>query len=140
VNYLSRLLIIIVGYVVSCAVAGLLLSMAWATQENAVDGGTLYRILARMVTFGGFAAAGSLLIIPVVGYAEYAAERRYAFYAVCGVLAGLLPGLIAEPAQLTSARGVAGLALFSGIGLAAATVYWLIAGRNAGFPKSAATG
>jgi len=82
VNYLSRLGIIVLAYIAACVVAGLLFSIAWATQENAIDGGTVYRIFARMFAFGGLAAAASLLILPAVGYAEYAAERRYAFYAV----------------------------------------------------------
>jgi len=132
VNYLSRLGIIVLAYIAACVVAGLLFSIAWSTQENPIDGGTVYRIFARMFAFGGLAAAASLLIIPAVGYAEYASERRYAFYAVYGALAGFLPGLIAAPDGLTSKEGLAGLALFSVVGLAAATVYWLIAGRSAG--------
>ena len=47
-------------------------------------------------------------------------------------------GLIAAPDSLTSREGLAGLALFSVVGLAAATVYWLIAGRSAGLRAIAA--
>ena len=61
-NYLSRLGIIVLAYIAACVVAGLLFSIAWATQENAIDGGTVYRIFARMFAFGGLAAAASLLI------------------------------------------------------------------------------
>ena len=136
-NYLVRLCIIILGFLASCAVGGLLISTAWATQENAIDGGTVYRIFARAIAFGGFAAAASLLVIPVIGYAEYAAERRFAFYAICGALAGSVPALITVPDSLTSKQGLTGFALFAAVGLVAGAVYWLIAGRSAGFPKSA---
>ena len=40
-NYLFRLCIIILGFLASCAIGGLLISTAWATQENVIDGGTV---------------------------------------------------------------------------------------------------
>ena len=139
-NYLARLGIIILGFVVSCAVAGLLISIGWAAQENGDAGATIYRIFARAIAFGGFTAAASLLVFPLIGYGEYVAERRFAFYAICGVLAGSVPALISVPDALTSKEGLTGLALYAAVGLVAGSIYWLIAGRGAGFPKSAATG
>ena len=53
VNYLSRLGIIILGYIAACVVAGLLFSIAWATQENAIDGGTVLSHLRAHVCFWG---------------------------------------------------------------------------------------
>jgi hypothetical protein len=55
------------------------------------------------------------------------------------MLAPLLPLAISEPAdQALTGDGLALLGIFVAIGLIAASVYWLIAGRNAGIPASAA--
>jgi hypothetical protein len=139
VVYLKRLAVIVIAYLASCAVAGLLLSLVWATQENDSTG-AIYRIFARAVAFGALTASASLLVTPVIAYAEYAKERRFSFYAICGILAVLLPLLISAPADLAlTGGGLALLVVFIAIGFVAATVYWLIAGRGAGIPAAAAT-
>jgi hypothetical protein len=137
VVYLKRLAVIVIACLASCAVAGLLLSLVWATQENDSTG-AIYRIFARAVAFGALTASAALLVTPVIAYAEYAKERRFAFYAICGMLTALLPLLISAPAdRALSADGLALLGIFVAIGLMAASVYWLIAGRGAGIPAAA---
>jgi hypothetical protein len=137
VVYLKRLAVIVIAYLASCAVAGLLLSLVWATQENDSTG-AIYRIFARAVAFGALTASAAMLVTPVIAYAEYAKVRRYGFYAICGMLAPLLPLLISEPAdRALTGDGLALLGIFVAIGLIAASVYWLIAGRGAGIPAAA---
>jgi hypothetical protein len=138
VVYLKRLAVIVIAYLASCAVAGFLFSLVWATQENDSTG-AIHRIFARTVAFGALTASAAMLVTPAIAYSEYAKERRYLFYAICGMLAPLLPLAISEPAdQALTGDGLALLGIFVAIGLIAASVYWLIAGRNAGIPASAA--
>ena len=131
---LARLLVVLVAYVVSCWVGGLVVSVLWATEETGAAGEIVYRIFARAIGFGMIVAGGSLPVIPAIAYAEYVRERRYAFYAVCGLLAGLLPVLVTAPPDsgLFSMDGVAVVTLACVTGLLAASAYWLIAGRSAG--------
>jgi hypothetical protein len=139
VVYLKRLAVIVFAYLAACAVAGFLFSLVWATQENDSTG-AIYRIFARAVAFGALTASAAMLITPVIAYAEYAKERRYVFYAICGMLAPLVPLAISEPAdRALTGDGLALLGIFVAIGLIAASLYWLIAGRGAGIPTGAAT-
>jgi hypothetical protein len=139
VFYLKRLAVIVIAHLASCAVAGLLLSLVWATQENDSTG-AIYRIFARAVAFGALTALSAVLVTPAIAYAEYAKQRRYAFYAICGMLAALLPPAISAPAdRALTGDGLVLLAIFAAIGLIAASLYWLIAGRGAGIPVAAAT-
>jgi hypothetical protein len=139
VRLLARLLVVLVAYVASCGVAGLFMSLLWATEETGAAGEIVYRIFARAIAFGTFVATGSLPVIAVIAYAEYVRERRYAFYAVCGLLAGLLPVLVTAPPDsgLFSMDGLAVVTLASVTGLLAASAYWLIAGRSAGMRAAA---
>jgi H+/Cl- antiporter ClcA len=141
VRLAARLLVVLVAYLASCGVAGLFMSLLWSTEETGAAGEIVYRIFARAIAFGMFVATGSLPVIAVIAYAEYMRERRYAFYAVCGLLAGLLPVLVTAPpdAGRFSMDGVVVLTLAGVTGLLAASAYWLIAGRNAGMSAMAMT-
>ena len=130
---MRRVALVFLGYLAACAVAGLAFPILWTMNKhgnfNAVGS---YHFFDGILLFGIFAAILGVVVIPAVAYAEYVQERRYAFYAVSGLLAGLLPLLAGPVGSLFSRDGVTLLAMLGGSGLLAATAYWLIAGRTAG--------
>jgi hypothetical protein len=131
---MGRLGRVLVAYLASCALASLALSALWAMEDTGSASEIVYRIFARAVWLPILVGPASLPVIVLIAYAEYARERRYLIYALCGLLAGVLPLVVTSPPDLRlfSPDNLFGLGMFGASGLLAATLYWLIAGRHAG--------
>src|SRR6516165_380118 len=131
---IGRLVVILIGFLASCLVGGMIVVGALLFPEfsdlgaGPVDEGTID------VLFGsGFALLPALVIVAIT---EAFYIRSALAYAVGGGLVGLACylGLVPFHPETLQFDGIVRrhLEIMTGAGIVAGVIYWLIAGRNAG--------
>jgi hypothetical protein len=133
---MRRPLRIATAYVGACLVSGLLLATIIVaklpdTSAREVLPG-LFGATIAMARVSGI--VGLLPSIVVIAILEWRAERRWIIYAVFGAILAIAASFIVSDAlaapRLLDMAAVAGGA--AALGIASASVYWWIAGRQAG--------
>ena len=137
----SRVLRILLGYVASCAVAGLvILAVALNELVDTVPAGSMRltepTAFIMAVTFLVILITAALPALLVIIYTERTATRSAAPYAAAGTVIGFaIVGISGLSRDLFSAPLMTSLGLgatFAISGAAAGLTYWAIAGRAAG--------
>jgi hypothetical protein len=135
---LGRIVMVFIGYGFACVAAALVstvgtLTPAWDDLASlGLQSATLWSIVGvAAVVIWGMALLPALLVIVL---AEGFALRSSVLYAVLGGALALgfgldFAGYIAEPGVARERE------VFAAAGIAGGFVYWLLAGRNAGFVK-----
>ncbi|WP_354139292.1 hypothetical protein [Bradyrhizobium sp. LB11.1] len=139
-SLIGRLIVIFIGFLVACFVAGMIVVGALLFPEfsdlgaGPVDQGTIDILLGFGFIFvSGFALVPAMLIAAIT---EALYIRSALAYAVGGGLVGLACylGLVPFHSDTLQFEGIVRrhLEIMTGAGIVAGFVYWLIAGRNAG--------
>jgi hypothetical protein len=133
VRALWRILVLIpLGFVLACFASGgfLVLAVIGAdgTTLTAYGGETLLLVLGTTAFVGGLAALPALVAIVA---AEIFAFRTVVFHVLAGAAIGLAAHLLGPVGQQPISG--AGAQLFLATGCVGGLVYWLVAGRSAGF-------
>ncbi|MGV7219566.1 hypothetical protein [Bradyrhizobium sp. UFLA05-112] len=137
---IGRLVVIFIGFLVSCLVGGMIVVAALLFPEfsdlgaGPVDEGTIDILLGFGFIFvSGFALLPAMVIVAIT---EAFYIRSALAYAVGGGLVGLACylGLIPFHPETLQFEGIVRrhLEIMTGAGIVAGVVYWMIAGRNAG--------
>src|SRR5690242_18709084 len=137
---IGRLVVILIGFLASCLVGGMIVVAALLFPEfsdlgaGPVDQGTIDVLLGFGFIFvSGFALLPAAVIVAVT---EALYIRSALAYAVGGGLVGLACylGLVPFDPDTFQFEGIVRrhLEIMTGAGIVAGAVYWLIAGRNAG--------
>src|SRR6516165_8791636 len=131
---IGRLVVILIGFLASCLVGGMIVVGALLFPEfsdlgaGPVDEGTIDVLLGF-----GFALLPALVIVAIT---EAFYIRSALAYAVGGGLVGLACylGLVPFHPETLTFEGIVRrhLEIMTGAGIVAGVVYWIIAGRNAG--------
>lgn len=133
---LGRIVMVFIGYGFACAAAALVtLAPAWDDLASlGLQSAALWSIVGvAAVVIWGMALLPALLVIVL---AESFALRSSVLYAVLGGALALALGFGLDFAGYIAAPGVAReREVFAAAGIAGGFVYWLFAGRNAGFVK-----
>lgn len=136
---MPRFLLILVAYIAASLAATLALGIGmWIDDggERSVSWGSAAAFLSRVSPI--VAGVAALTAVPAILYAEGYASRRYRYYALFGVVAGIAPysiGLLlfGASAFLEEWNVLARvISIFAAAGLVGGSVYWVIAGRRAG--------
>jgi len=135
---LRILLIVPIGFVAACVAAGAILVLAliggpdgWREQVHQDNDGLF-------VIFGGLAglAVAGFVAVPaviVILLAELFRWRSIFLYLAAGGLIGLSAGVL--PVETVDPQMRAENAMLAAAGLVGGFVYWLVAGRSAGFTR-----
>jgi hypothetical protein len=137
---IGRLVVILIGFLASCLVGGMIVVGALLFPEfsdlgaGPVDEGTIDILLGFGFIFvSGFALLPALVIVAVT---EALYIRSALAYAVGGGLVGLACylGLVPFHPETLQFDGIVRrhLEIMTGAGIVAGVVYWMIAGRSAG--------
>jgi hypothetical protein len=137
---IGRLVVILLGFLASCLVGGMIVAGALLFPEfsdlgtGPVDEGTIDILLGFGFIFvSGFALLPALVIVAIT---EAFYIRNALAYAVGGGLVGLACylGLVPFHPETLQFDGIVRrhLEIMTGAGIVAGVVYWMIAGRNAG--------
>jgi hypothetical protein len=137
---IGRLVVILIGFLASCFVGGMIVVMALLFPEfsdlgaGPVDEGTIDILLGfGFIFISGFALVPALVIVAIT---EAFYIRSALAYAVGGGLVGLACylGLVPFNPDSLQFEGIVRrhLEIMTGAGIVAGFVYWLIAGRTAG--------
>jgi hypothetical protein len=137
---IGRLVVILIGFLASCLVGGMIVVGALLFPEfsdlgaGPVDEGTIDILLGFGFIFvSGFALLPALVIVAVT---EALYIRSALAYAVGGGLVGLACylGLVPFHPETLQFNGIVRrhLEIMTGAGIVAGVVYWMIAGRSAG--------
>ena len=125
-------MLIPLGFVLACFSAGgfLVLAVIGVDESNFTDYGaeTFMLVFATTLLVGGVAALPALLAI---GIAEIFALRTIIFHLLVGGAIGLAAHLIGPVGEAPISGADA--QLFLATGCVGGLVYWLVAGRSAGF-------
>ena len=137
-----RIMMVILGYILACVAASTVLTIGTLTPEwDDLASQGLQSVAVWSVVVIGAAVIATLAMLPallVIALAEGFALRSVLVYAALGGVLGLalrygldLAGYVGEPdSYLAREREVTAAA-----GIAGGLVYWLCAGRKAGFRK-----
>ena len=133
---LRILFVIPLAFLAACLAAGAFLVLALAGGAEGWREAAAYDEQGMLVVLGGAAAliVAAVVAIPafvVIILAELFGWRSVFFYLIAGVLIGLAVGLL--PAEQMDPQGDNAGALLAAVGAVGGFVYWLIAGRSAGF-------
>jgi hypothetical protein len=138
---ISRILVILVAFLVACMAAAVVLAIGVAAPDfSGIDSDPVERVsffgFAFLATGYGVAAALLPALIAIL-LAEIAGIRSVLYYGLAGALLGLASfysvDLSAALENTTDIAPVAyGLPLAAAAGLVGGLVYWLIAGRKVG--------
>jgi hypothetical protein len=137
---IGRLVVILIGFLASCLVGGMIVVGALLFPEfsdlgaGPVDEGTIDILLGFGFIFvSGFALLPALVIVAIT---EAFYIRSALAYAVGGGLVGLACylGLVPFHPETLQFEGIVRrhLEIMTGAGIVAGVVYWMIAGRTAG--------
>jgi len=137
---LGRLFVILIGFIAACLVAGMIVVGAvlmpeWSDLgDGPIDPGALNMVVGfGFIFISGFALLPAMLIVAVT---EAFYIRGALTYAVGGAIVGMACYLGLVPFDPDTLRfdGIVRrhLEIMTGAGIAAGTMYWLIAGRAAG--------
>ena len=137
---IGRLVVILIGFLASCLVGGMVVVGALLFPEfsdlgaGPVDEGTIDILLGfGFIFISGFALVPALVIVAIT---EAFYIRSALAYAVCGGLVGLACylGLVPFHPETLQFEGIVRwhLEIMTGAGIVAGVVYWMIAGRTAG--------
>ena len=137
---IGRLVVILIGFLASCLVGGMIVVAALLFPEfsdlgaGPVDQGTIDVLLGFGFIFvSGFALLPAAVIVAIT---EALYIRSALAYAVGGGLVGLACylGLVPFDPETLKFEGIVRrhLEIMTGAGIVAGFVYWMIAGRNAG--------
>src|SRR5215471_8733404 len=137
---IGRLIVILIGFLASCLVGGMIVVMALLFPEfsdlgaGPVDEGTIDILLGfGFIFISGFALLPAMIVVAI---SEAFYIRSALAYAVGGALVGLACylGLVPFDTETLRFNGIVRrhLEIMTGAGIVAGLVYWLIAGRNAG--------
>jgi hypothetical protein len=140
-SVVGRIMMIAIAYILACVAASTVVTIGALTpQWNDVASLGVPSAVIWSVVAVGAAVIVSLAALPallVIALAEGFAWRSVLVYAALGGVLGLalcygldFAGYVGEPDYLTSQRQVIAAA-----GIAGGLVYWLFAGRKAGFWK-----
>jgi hypothetical protein len=133
---LGRIVMVFIGYGLACVAAALVtLAPAWDDLASlGLQSAALWSIVGvAAVVIWGMALLPALLVIVL---AEGFALRSSVLYAVLGGALALALGFGLDFAGYIAEPGVAReREVFAAAGIAGGFVYWLFAGRNAGFVK-----
>lgn len=136
-----RILVIIpFAFLAACLAAGAFLVLA---LSGGADGWREAAAVERDGLLVAFGAGAALIIAAVVAVpafivillAEFFRWRSVFFYLIAGALIGLAVGVL--PADQATAWAENAGALLAAIGAVGGFIYWLIAGRSAGFTGAA---
>ncbi|MBX9711760.1 MAG: hypothetical protein K2X60_12070 [Xanthobacteraceae bacterium] len=137
---IGRLFMIAFGFLAACFVAGMVVLFALLFPEMElqtldIDGGTMNAIIGfGFILVSGFALVPALFVVLIT---EAFNIRGILTYAILGGLAGLCSYLAFIPFDTVSMtfEGIVRrhLEIMVGAGILGGVVYWMIAGRNAGF-------
>jgi hypothetical protein len=127
-HLVSRLHVILLGYVVASLAAGAILIAAnlsaWGSTEDLTP--MLWLSLYGFVIYAGVLTLPALVVLAIT---EILCVRYLVAYLLLGALGLLLP---ASYLGVIAARNSVFAAIIAGAGIVAGLVYWSIAGRNAG--------
>src|SRR6201996_3552416 len=137
---IGRLIVISIGFLAACLVAGMIVVVAVLFPEfsnlgeGPVDSGALNIIIGFGFIFvSGFALVPAMVVVAIT---EAFYIRGALTYAVGGGLVGLAYylGLVPFDTDTLRFEGIVRrhLEIMTGAGIVAGMVYWMIAGRNAG--------
>jgi hypothetical protein len=137
---IGRLVVILIGFLASCLVGGMIVVMALLFPEfsdlgaGPVDEGTIDILLGfGFIFISGFALVPALVIVAIT---EAFYIRSALAYAVGGGLVGLACylGLVPFNPDTLQFEGIVRrhLEIMTGAGIVAGLIYWMIAGRSAG--------
>lgn len=132
---LGRLTVIVIGFVAALAAGGLFFTLALTGVMEPNSGASLSEHWLTVIPLAMFVAAtsGALIVIPffaAAGLCEYFALRGFALHLAAGAAIGLLAIWYREGAGVAALGKPVTAAIAAGA--VAGSVYWLIAGRNAG--------
>ena len=137
---IGRLIVISIGFLAACLVAGMIVVVAVLFPEfsnlgeGPVDSGALNIIIGfGFIFISGFALLPALIVVLIT---EAFYIRSALTYAVGGAIVGLACylGLVPFDVEQFRFEGIVRrhLEIMTGAGILAGVVYWMIAGRNAG--------
>jgi hypothetical protein len=143
--FITRLVVIFLGFLIAIMAAGLVLAIGVVAPDfNGIDSDPIERVLFFGFAFLAASYAGATALLPTLAaivLAEVAHMRSVLYYGFVGALIGLaafysvdLSAALEETTDITPVGH--GLELAAAAGIVGGLVYWLIAGRTAGRRRS----
>ena len=152
-----RLIVTFTGYVLACIAAGLVLAndVGLVVQSWVVENGNAFGVDPALLDRAGEISrfGPQLLTAPVIFWVAFAPSavvillaeifrwRSWVFYVLAAVLvAGISqPTLIAADALISAGSGVPEITYYLAAAFVSGLVYWVVAGRGAGFTRHPAS-